>query len=345
MFKKTGIVLLGIFVLFSMLSVSGDAGQRKRKREKQELEIYIPQEVKTIMEEGVVMRQPRQDVPFEIVRFLYVPAQQNVHAVFMFEIKNADLDFQSESMNPENAQTVAEEQPDIPQIIKKDFKIFAQFYERNKGDVGKVVKESYVPASFQEDSSTYRPEQKNIYSIGYPFPAGDYLLALAVTSPDLSKIGLQYYEFSLPDQFSFKDKLGLTSVFFLKSMKQNENPELVTKVHMNSFVYSMLEIFPKVKNIIAPGEPVDIFYFIYGCQPEKETNQYNIGIAYRVLEEGTTVIGFKESTFRFPLISHPLPLVDDKNNPLKQGSYILEIDIIDNVSGRSLIENIEFEIK
>lgn len=342
--KKTAIMLLILSVLLSVFSLSRVTGQKEKKNEEEE-KIYIPEQVKSVMEEGLAARPPRRDIPFEIVRFLYLPAPQNVHAVFLFKIKNADLDFASASTKTEKTKTDSEAQTEASQIIQTNFKIFAQFYKNENGKVGKVVRKSYIPASFQEESSTYQPEKDNIYSIGYPLPPSDYLFALVVTSPDLSKIGLQLLEFSLPDSLSFKDRLGLTPVFFMKSLEQHEKPEIITKVHKNSFVYSTLEIVPKVKNIFSPGEPVDILYFIYGCKPKPGTNQYDITIGYRVLKGEELVIEYKERTFPFALISHPLPLLKKDNQPPEPGSYILEINMTDNISGHFLTENIEFEIR
>ncbi len=332
--------------MVSLYSFSGETGQKKQKKEVlEEEEVYIPQEIKSVMAEGVATRQPRAEIPFEIIRFLYVPAQQNVHAVFLFKIANVDLVFELPLIETAETESEPEAQTEVQQTIQTNFKIFAQFYENKKGTVGQMVRESYVPASFQEELSSYQPEKDNIYSLGYPLPPGDYLLALAVTSPDLSKIGLQFLEFSLPDILSFKDKLGLTPVFFLKTLEQHEQPELITRVHRNSFVYSTLEIVPKVMNIFAPGEPVDIFYFIYGCQPKPGSNQYDIAISYRVLKGEESVIEYRESTFPFPLVSHALPLLKKDDQPPEPGTYILEINITDKVTDFSLTENIEFEIR
>lgn len=353
-FKKTAIILSILSVMFSFFSLSGIAEQKNKKKEKEE-KIYIPNEVKSLIEEGLAARQSYLDIPFEIVRFLYLPAQQNVHAVFMLKIKNADLDFkplipnaiEEKTKNEKSAelQKNKESQLESSQPIQADFKFFAQIYEKKEGKVGTVVRESYAPASFREESSSFKPEEENIYSIGMPFPPGDYLLALAITSPDLSKIGLQYFEFSLPDSLSFQDKLGMTPVFFIESLKQHEQPEILTQVHKNSFVFSTLEIFPKMQNIFSPGEPLDIFYYIYGCKPDPETNQYNIEIQYQVKKGEESIVKFKEKSFSFPLISHPLPVLKSDNQPPEPSLYVLEISINDKISGHSFTENIEFEIR
>lgn len=352
--KKTTITLAVFSVLLSFFSSSEIAAQEKEKKEKEE-KIYIPEEVKGIMEEGLATRQSRLDIPFEVVKFLYLPAQQNVHAVFLFKIKNADLDFRpvfsiagERKIEKEKSDKPQKEESSLtekPQFVQADFKIFAQFYESKQKNIGKILGESYVPASFREESFAFKPEEENIYSIGIPFPPGDYLVSLAIASPDLSKIGLQYFDFSLPDASSFRRKLGLTSVFFMKSLKQHERPEMITKVHKNSFVYSTLEIVPKIKDIFSPGEPLDIFYYIYGCQPDPGTNKYNIEIKYQVKKGGESIVKFKEKTFSFPLISHPIPVLKSDNQPPEPGLYALEISIKDEISGRSLTENIEFEIR
>lgn len=340
--KKTTITLLLFSILITLFSLSEVAGQKKKEKEEK---IYIPNEVKSIMKEGLMTRQSLQDLPFEIVRLLYLPAQQNVHAVFLFKIRNADLDFTPDLTEKGGAEKDRKYQPEEPQFHQTDFKIFAQFYGNKKENLGKLVRESYVPASFKEESSAYLPEKENIYSISYPLPSGDYLLALAVTSPDLSKIGLQYFEFSLPAILSSQDRLSLTPVFFMESFRQHENPEMITDVHRNSFVYSTLEIVPKIKNIFSQGENLDVFYYIYGCKPEPGTNQYKIEIRYQVKKEEESIIKYREKSFPFPLISHPIPVLKEDNQPPEPGSYVLEITINDKISGFSHTENVEFEIK
>lgn len=342
--RKIAIILLTFSVLLSFFSLPEIFGQEKKKEEEEEV-IYIPNEVKSVMEGGLVTRQPGLDIPFEIVRFLYLPAQQNVHAVFLFKIKNADLDFTELFLEKREAGKEEEIQQEEPPFHQIDFKIFVRFYEIKEGNIGKVVRESYIPASFKEKSSEYQPEGENIYSIGYPLPPGDYLLALAITSPDFDRIGLQYHEFSLPSALSFQENLGITPVFFMKSFEQHEQPEATTNVHKNSFVYSTLEIVPKIKNIFAQGENLDVFYYIYGCKLEPGTNQHNIEIKYQVKKGEESIIKYREKSFSFPLISHPIPVLKKDDQPPETGIYVLEIAINDKISGRAHTENVEFEIK
>jgi len=127
--RKIAIILLTFSVLLSFFSLPEVFGQEKKKEEEEEV-LYIPEEVRLVMEESLVTRQPSLDIPFEIVRFLYLPAQQNVHAVFLFKIKNADLDFTEPFLEKREAGKEEEIQQKEPQFKEISFKVFVQFYER-----------------------------------------------------------------------------------------------------------------------------------------------------------------------------------------------------------------------
>lgn len=163
-----------------------------------------------------------------------------------------------------------------------------------------------------------------------------------LATPDLGKIGIQYYDFSLPDALSFQNKLGLTSIFFIQSLKELPSPETVTQIHRYSFVYSTLEISPKTEAVFLQREALDIMYFIYGCRPDSGTNQYNILINYKAKKGKDSIIKFKGKSFNFHFISHPIPVLNKDNQPPEPGSYVLQISIKDIVSGLSLKEDVAF---
>lgn len=353
--KKKSLFLTPPLLAAVLLCMFVNAGQKKKKEAEVQEKIYIPEEVKAIITESLATRQPRLDIPFEISRLYYLPAQQNVHAVMIFTVKNTDLDFKPllPKIEPATKNEAASSEPQKEdelkpagsEILQADFKIFASVFERKNGKVEKIVRESYVPASFQEKTSAFQPEQEHRYSVGFPLPPGDFLLALVLASPDLTRLGLQFYEFSLPDAQSFRNKLDLTPVIFFESLKMLDQPEIITRVHKDMFVYSTLEIYPKKQNVFAPGEVMDILYFVYGCQPQKGTDQFNIQVNYQVKKEKKSILKFKEQTFQFPLISHPLPLLTEGDKPFASGRYELEISLKDTISGHSLNHTIDFEVK
>lgn len=294
-------------------------------------EIKIPSQVRQIFDQDILTRSPRTDISINYLRTLYLPAQQNnVYAIFLFKIKNADLYFQEET-------DLATEK------LFTELDVFLRFYKMEKGKVGEVFKEIYIPYPVELDKEEYRPETENLYAIGDPLPPGEYFLAMAFASTDLSRIGTYYFEFFLPGPSSFREELDITPVFFLKSLQRISSPETEVNVHKNHFFYSVLKIEPKEENIFSQGETPDIFYFIYGARPNWE-KRFDIEIDYKVKKDGEEVIKYATQTYSAPFISHPLPF-DIGERHLDAGKYILEIRIRDNISSLSMKKEIPFEIR
>lgn len=364
-------LFLLVFGLSVLVPLSPAAPQQQKDKKakpeaQQEEKIFIPKDVKTALQAGLASRQGRQDIPYTIFRHLYLPARENFHIVFFLKIKNADLGFvpvgtvtqqpqkaKEEKEKEEEAQ-VPEAQP--PSELQANFNIFLQFNLIGEGGTSQILKEVFVPANFRVESPVYDPEKEETYMIGYPLPPGKYILAMAVTSLDLQKIGTSYFEFSLSDMTSFTDTLGATPVFFIKSIEQMGSPEMKTSVHKDFFTYSILKIMPNIDNVFAVGENLDIFYFIFGAQPN-EQQQYEIETNYEVKKDEDMAIRWQPQTYNAPLVSQPLPLKQtvvttlesgeqkQEQRDLAAGVYTLVIKITDKLSGKTLTEEVNFEVK
>ena len=87
------IVTILVFGLFADLSQAAQDKNKDKQAAKQEEKVFIPPQVKTIMQEGMAARQGRQDIPFTIFKNFIFPAVQNLHTVFLFKAKNSDLGY------------------------------------------------------------------------------------------------------------------------------------------------------------------------------------------------------------------------------------------------------------
>ncbi|MCP2604620.1 hypothetical protein NLC29_00495 [Candidatus Aminicenantes bacterium AH-873-B07] len=294
--------LILIFFIFGMCFALSKAEKKTTEQEK----IIVPKEVGVVFDQGILTRTPRPDIPIEFLKYYFFPARQNhVHIVFLFKMKNQDLGFQEISIQPQKEESTEQE---VPIELIADLNAFLRFYSLEDGNITEIYKEVYIPFQIKKKKEKYNPEEENIYTIGYPLPPGKYLLALAVTSIDLVKIGTLYKEFELPNQLKLKNELILTPIVFLKSYKRLPNVETLPTVHINSFRYSVLEIVPKLDLIFSKTEQPDVFYYIYGARPNPQTNKYEIEVTYQILRGEKAVIKYKPTVFEIPLISHPLPL-------------------------------------
>ncbi len=294
-------------------------------------------------------RQGRRDIPFTIFKNFVFPAAQNLHTVFLFKAKNSDLGYVPPPPRlPPRLPTgrsaqAGQAQAPVAAPLQAKVMVFLQFLQMENGAPTKTVREIYIPALLQADSATYNPDAEEWYSTGYPLPAGNYLLAMALASPDLKKVGVGYFEFSLPDAAAMQNTLETTPLFFVKKIDQMQAPETRTAVHKGCFMYSVLQIVPNVESVIAPGESIEILYYIFGAKPNDQQKN-DIEVTYEVKQADKAAIKWAVQTYDFALVSQPLPLKQtvlikndqgekQETRDLPAGKYTLVIRIKDKIGG------------
>lgn len=343
--KKTIVPLFIAGVL--AIAVAAPAFQ---KAPAQPTKVFIPKEVKEPMTAGMAAKTPRLDIPFEVFRTQFLPAQQAFYQIFFLKIKNADLGF-APSVGGDVVDPTA---PVIPKM-KAVVNLFLQFHQVENGLPGKLVKEIYVPAALEVDQTGFDAEKTDWYTIGYPLMPGDYLASIAVCSQDLSKVGIQYVEFKLPDPNSFTSTIDTTPLFFMTEYKQVQAPEQKAELHKGFFAYSVIQVTPSLDNVFTVGQPLDLFTYIFGCQP-KSGSTYDIEVIFEVVEGDKPAIKFAPGNFDSPLVSLPLNLkqtlqikqgenVRQEVRDLPAGSYTFVMKIKDKVSGNTGEKRIDFSVK
>jgi len=358
-------VLLIALVLSLMTSLSVAAQQKdkdkKKEQAKQPEKVFIPKEVKSLIQEGLADRQGRQDIPVNIFQSLYLPARENFQIVFLMNIKNSALGFAPVTSAPAEpkAEKKGPQETPVQEAVEKlqaGFNVFLQFNRLNDAGEPDVFKEVYVPAKIQVPAAGFDPEKEDVYSVGYPLPFGHYLLAAAVTSLDLQSIGIAYHEFTIPDPAQFSKTLDTTPIFFVKQMDQMESVEQSTAFHRGFFTYSVLKIVPNIEKVFQPGENLDIFFFIFGAQPN-QSQQYDIEINFEIKQGEQSSIKWSAQTYNSPLISQPLPMKQTvrikkgeepertEQRDLPAGSYTLVINILDKVSQNTGVKTLDITVK
>jgi len=318
--------------------------------------VTIPEQVKAVFQEGMHTREARSDIPFQITQRLYLPAQQNLHAIFFFYAKNVALGFAPPAAAEEVSQE--EQQPAGTKLVAGNY-VFLQFNKLENDVPGELVKELYIPLNLEVDASSYDPEKEEMYTTGYPLPPGNYLLSMAITSRDFLRIGTQYFEFSLPDPLSYTDTLETTPVFFAKKLTQVTGPETVVEIHKGFFAYSILQIEPNLEHVFYPHENLDIFFFIFGSQADAQS-QSDIDVHYEVYKGEELIINFEPQKYDAPLVSQQLPMKRTvlirttkgtetsertERRDLEPGNFTLSIDIKDNISGKTVKKTVDFRIR
>ncbi len=364
--KFKHLLALAVILIFSfcLFAPSLPAFQKKDQEKKapESNIIIIPDKVKTVLNEGLKTREVRLDIPFSIVWHLYLPARENMHSIFFFKVKNADLGFMPMSTAPQatkeekgQEKTKAQEVEAAPATLQASGHVFLQFNRLEDNTPKELVKEVYIPLNLQVDSSSYDPNKEELYSTAYPLPPGNYILSMAITSLDLEKIGTQYFEFNLPNGLSYTEELGTTPVFFVKSIKRMPEAETKAEVHKDFFTYSVLQIEPNIEKAFHVGDNLDIFFFILGSVPDQE-GKYSLDVNYEVDKGEEKVIRYATAHYDAPLVSQPLPMKKTvlikkgeeerkEQRDIEPGQYTLNIIINDKISNRSVTKSVNFEVK
>ena len=348
----TTALLLGLFAA-SFVVATPLAAQEPQP---QEARVVIPDQVRAALQAGMEARQPRLDIPFAIMeQDIYLPAQMNLHRIFYFKVKNADLGFVAPAQPAEKEGQEVTSFDSSPAMLRAQNHIFFHYKQLD----GTFEKEVYIPLLLQVDGSSYDPEKEELYTTGYPLPPGSYLLSMAIASQDLGKIGIQYFEFSLPDPMAYTEELGATPVFFVNKMDRMSAPETRSEIHKDFFTYSVLQVETNLTNEFSPDANLDVFFFIFGAQPN-EQGRNDIEVSYEVLQGEEAVIRYAQTKYDLALVSQPLPLKRtvlikttkegktterQEQRNLEPGMYTLSINIKDNLSGKTLKKAVDFSVK
>jgi hypothetical protein len=350
-------------VLFIALSVSLMIGLGfTTQKTKQEEKVFIPKELKADIQEGLSSRQGRQDIQVKFFESLYFPARDNsFHSVFFLKIKNSDLGYAPVAAAPAEmkaGQKGPQESPaqEGPAQLEASFNVFLQFNRLDKNGVPEIFREAYVPAKITVPSAGFEAEKEDIYSVGYPLPAGDFVVAIALTSIDLQRVGIAYHELSLPDPAKFDKTLDTTPIFFSKQMDQMEGgAEQRTVFHKDFFTYSYLKVVPNLERVFSVSENLDIFFFVLGAQPTS-AGKYEIEIDFEVKKGEEMQIKFTPQVYDSFVISQPLPMRQTvkikkgeeeriEQRDLPAGNYTLVINMLDKTSQKSGVKTVDFEVR
>lgn len=371
--------LIAAFVLSLIVSpaMSGStqAKDAKKTDQKQPEKVRIPKEVKDIFLQGLPARQARLDIPFTIFQNYYfpTPVRENMISVFFFRAKNAALGYAPAPIPPAApaaapakdkpkdpaAPAPAAAAPATPAELQARMHVFLEFHKLENGAAGPVAMEVYVPAILNADSASYDPEKEEWYSVWAILPGGDYVLAMALASPDLKKIGTAYYDVKIPKAQEFDNALGTTPVFFDKKMEQVQQVASHSEVHKGYFPYSVLHIWPNLDNTTAPGETIEVFFFVIGAKLKDPANpqSYDIEVNYEVRLAEKSLLKWPAVQTESPLVIQPLPLIQTlkitdpekgertESKNLDPGTYDLIIKILDKVSGNKVEQKVPLVVK
>lgn len=366
----TLVFMLSLFALFAQATPDKQK-ETKAQETKQPEKIRIPKEIQAIMQEGLAARQGRQDIPFTIIKDYVLPVPGGFQGIFIFRAKNADLGFAAPAPPPQPKTKGKEAQPKeeqakpaipAPGVLEANLNIFYEVLQTDASGASKTFREGYIPFSFKEESASYDPTKEDWYSFGFPLPPAKYTLAMAITTPDLKKVGVGYYDFTLPEPETYEKTIDTTPVFFTNKIDQMQSAEVYVTVHRGFFTWSILQIVPDINSAVTAENKgqIEVIYYVLGAKTKQEAGQHPenlIECTYEVQKpDGTPAIKWETREYKMAWVDQPLPLKqtllikDEKGQRTEQrdlpaGKYNLVIKIKDMISGESVEKTVPFEVK
>lgn len=343
-FKKFFALSLTLILILTMVASFTQAEpQKKDQKKEQKAQSVVPKDIKAILEQGLATRQVKADIPFQFINTYVLPAKGTYIAIFVTKIKNADLEYAQSTVDPEN--------------YKSDVEVFLQFYRNEDGNL-KPFAENKATSSFTIPASEYNPEAENYYYLGFPLPAGKYLLAVALGNKSTKKLGTTYYEFEIPnlEEAAKNNKLETTTLFLLKNYEQMDTQELYPNFKKDYFSWMILKAYPYPDNRLKPGDQPTLIFMIFGAKSD-ESGKAEIEINFDIRKDNNKIVAYTPMKYDSPFIEQPIPIpttkkmkvTDDKgerleDRPLEPGTYEIVLNIKDNLSGLTLEKRVPFEL-
>ncbi len=347
---RTTAVGLAMIIAFGVLAGSLEAApavQSKKAAAKTETKSSMPKEVMALIQEGLVTRQGRQDIPFDIFKSLVLPAQAgNLYPVFFFKAKNKDLGYAPSAAGSGD--------------MESTLNVFFEFFEAGEGAAPKPIFGGRALAALRTAGAGYDPEKEDWYSLGLALPAGKYTMALVLTTPDMSKMSVGYHDITLPGPEIYQTALWPTKPGILMGLDQIDADTRPT-VHRGHFTWGSVRFATNESGRIAAGDNLEVYFFVLGAaikDPAAPRPANDLEVYFEIHDEaGEPAIKWTPQSYETYFINQPLPLlqtvqkledgkvVSEEKKALEAGKYTLVIAVEDKVSGKKGEARMPFEIQ
>jgi hypothetical protein len=352
--KASRTIAAALTILFAVgvLTVSVQAApgiQGKKPDPKAQAKVSsMPKEVAALIQEGLVTRQGRQDIPFSFMKQVVLPAQgQNLYPVFFFKAKNGDFGYAPSATGSGE--------------MEATLNVFFQFFQATETGTLAPMIAGRALSVLKTDGNGYNAENEDWYSFGLAMPAGKYTLAMVLASADMKKMSVAYSDVNLPAPSAYETALWMTDPVIVKTMDQVE-PDQRPTIHRGYFTWGAIKVVPDIVAAVAPNENLEVFFFVLGGSykdpaAERPVNDFEVQFEVQ-FEDGKPAIKWAPQPYEAYFINQPLPLVqtlqkmDEKGTvlstdkkPLDAGKYNLAITVTDKVSGKKTETKMAFSVK
>ena len=344
------LALLVVIGVVAMPIQAAPGPQSKKAEPKAQAKSSMPKEIEAVIQEGLVARQGRQDMPFSIFKTLVYPAQgDNLYPIIFFKAKNSDLGY-APSLTGSGA-------------METTLNAFFEFFQADATGAMKSKLGGKTQALLTTDGAGYVPAKEDWYSFGLALPPGKYTMALVLSTPDMKKLSVAYTDLNLPGPDVLATALVPSEPIIVTSFEQIE-PEQRLTVHRGFFTWGAAKVAINVDGEVglASGDFMEVLLFVLGAgnkdassgQPLKD-----LEVTFQYLtQDGSPSYNWPPKPYESFLVTQPLPLfqnlqkMDEKGTvlstekkPLDAGKYVLAITVLDKVSGNKGEVKMPFTVK
>lgn len=373
--KALKIAVLGLTLIFLLgwLAIFAQSVPPTQNPEaKPKPKLGLPKEIRAIIQEGLVTRQGRQDVPFTIFKSMGFPIQGGMHTILFIKAKNSSLGYATPAPSRQGRSGVTEAA--APGVLEARLVAALEFLQPDETGVLKPAREMGFPVTLQTDSASYDPAKEEWYSLGVSLPYGKYTLGMLLApmdpvkgAPNLRKVGVGYCDIDVPGPEAYANGLETTPIFFAKDIRQMASPEGKPVFHKGFFTYSVLQLVPNIDAVVTAEDKaqVEAFFVVLGAKEATVDTaaapaapKFSIDIYFELQkEDGAPVVKWETRKFTTQYIAQPLRLMQTKTitdpsgkqseiqTEIGAGKYVLIVKIKDLYSGLSAEKKVPFEMR
>lgn len=182
---------------------------------------------------------------------------------------------------------------------------------------------------------------EGVYQRKFPLQPGRYKLTTVVKDRNNSRIGSQETLLLVP---SYKEKLSLSSILLAVEASPGRENDSIADGFMT---WSGWKVYPSADNRFSRQKNIYCYFEIYGFQVDQSTSLAHVDLNYLVMK-GDAIVLRSPKTFSSTASNYlgdrvavlaAIPVAG-----LEPGSYDLDFDVQDQVSGVKRTEKVPFEI-
>jgi len=203
----------------------------------------------------------------------------------------------------------------------------------------RVLKDGNVSQEFKSEVPYNGTVDLNYFSFGLILEPGKYDLLVVVDAYDNSEDGtliseIEVPEMTLNDILTTKKVIETSRPVFYKKVDTLLESEKRFTVVANNYQIgiSKQKFFPYVKNEykFKSGDSPILTFFLKGAKMVRSKSPWNVTGNIFILKGKKKIVSFKPIKLVNPFFFQPIKITGKKSEALKEGSYTLNIKLIDN---------------